>query len=82
VFAVYVALVVSAIFFATWQTQLSKSATDVESRISVLETEYYDAIAKLNSTDVALAGFGHPAHVDYVAASGKPTVTFVPKATR
>lgn len=78
----YIVLVIATIFFATWQTELSLSVRTTESRISVLETEYYDAITKLNTTNVASAGFIAPIQVEYVSASGKPTVTFVPTATR
>ncbi len=82
VFTAYLALVIAAIFFATWETKLSAAAADAESRIAALETDYYDAIAVLNNTNVASAGFARPDRVDYVAENGKPTVTFAPKATR
>lgn len=81
VFTAYIALVIAAIFFATWETQLAAAAGDAESRIAALETEYYDAIADLNTTNVASAGFGHPSRVEYVAENGKPTVTLAPKIT-
>lgn len=82
VFTAYIGLVIATVFFATWETQLAASAGDAESRIAALETEYYAAIASLNSTNVASAGFGRPARVEYVAENGKPTFTFAPKATR
>lgn len=82
VFAGYIALVAATVFFAAWETDLSLSARDAESRIAALETEYYDAIATLNNTDVASAGFHTPGKVEYVAANGKPTFTFAPSATR
>jgi hypothetical protein len=81
-FAVYVALVVATIFFAALETKLSASMRDTESRISSLETEYYDAIAKLNDTNVLSAGYHQPLSVEYVAANGKPTFTFAPSTTR
>lgn len=82
VFTAYLALVIAAIFFATWETKLAASAGDTESRIAALETEYYDAIATLNGTNIASAGFHKPEHVEYVAENGKPTFTFAPKSTR
>lgn len=82
VFAAYVGLVIATIFFASWETQLAASAGDAEARIAALETQYYDGISALNSTNIASAGYTHPAHVEYVAESGSPTFTFAPNATR
>ncbi len=81
-FVAYVALVIATIFFAALETKLAASMRDAESRIASLETEYYDAIEKLNSTNVASAGFHQPRSVEYVAANGKPTVTFAPSVSR
>ena len=81
-FVVYVVLVIATIFFASLETQLSASGRETESRISSLETEYFEAIAKLHTTNVVSAGYNNPVRVEYVAASGKSTVTFAPSATR
>lgn len=71
----YVALVAATIFFATIRTDLMLSMRTMESSVAALETEYYDAIARLSATDVAAAGFVDPVAVEYVAAAGAPAVT-------
>lgn len=73
--AAYVALVAATIFFATIRTDLMVSIRSMESTVASLETEYYDAIARLSATDVAAAGFVNPVTVDYIAAAGAPAVT-------
>lgn len=81
-FAAYAALLIATIFFASWQTGLAASVGDTEERIAALETEYFSAIAVLNTTDVASAGFHTPSRVGYVAEAGSPTFTLAPKTTR
>ncbi len=71
----YVALVATTIFFATIRTDLMVSIRSMESTVASLETEYYDAIARLSATDVGAAGFVSPTAVEYVAAAGAPAVT-------
>ncbi len=78
VFAAYIVLVIATVFFATWETELASSAGEAEARISALETEYFDAIARLSETNVASAGYHQPDRVEYVAANGKPTFTLAP----
>lgn len=72
---VYVGLMASTIFFATWQTQLTRGIMDTRSRILVLETQYYAAIAKIDSTDPSSLGLVAPANVDYVVAKRAPSLT-------
>lgn len=81
VFVAYIALVFATIFFASLETELSASMREAESRIASLETEYYDALATINATNVAAAGFHRPERVEYVAANGKPTVTLAETAS-
>lgn len=71
-FLVYLALVVTTILFATWQTQAASSISDAEAAIGALETRYYASVGSLDSTNPASLGFVHPAHVEYVAASNLP----------
>lgn len=75
--ASYIVLVLAAIFFASWQTELSRTAGEAEARIAVLETEYYDAIGQLSSLDLGSTGLASPLHVRYVAKDGYPAVTRV-----
>lgn len=71
----YVALIGVAIFFATLRTELGAEVRQAETRVAALETKYYEAIAKLNATDVTALGYVSPTQVGYVALDGTHTVT-------
>ncbi|HYD93606.1 MAG TPA: hypothetical protein VEB18_04120 [Candidatus Paceibacterota bacterium] len=71
----YLALVATTIFFATLRTDRMVSLRELESKVSALETEYYDAIAHLSATDVIAQGYVTPTSVEYVMSSGAPAVT-------
>ncbi len=73
---IYVTLVVSTIYFATWQTQGLAEIREVEGTIAALETEYYDAIALINRTDPSMHGLAAPVAVRYVAAVQNTNVSF------
>ncbi len=73
---VYLVLMVTAISFATWQTQSASRITELESSIAGLETEYYAAIARINRTDPSSFGLARPTAVRYVTAVRPTTVTF------
>lgn len=74
--AVYLALMITTIFFAAWQTQLARGIDDTRARIQGLETQYYSAIARLDSTDPSSVGLVAPAKVEYVVAQRMPGLTF------
>lgn len=80
-FAAYAALLIATIFFATWQTGLAASMRESEARVMALETEYYEAIAQLNATDVSAIGFYTPSKTEYVAEAGSPTFTLAETKT-
>jgi hypothetical protein len=71
----YIALVATAMFFATLRTELTAELQEAETRIGALETRYYDAIAELNATDVFSIGYVAPLEVGYIAQNGTPVVT-------
>jgi hypothetical protein len=73
---VYIGLMITTIFFASWQTQLARGIDDTRSRIQALETRYYDEIAKLDSTDPGSVGLVAPKKVEYVVAARMPGLTF------
>lgn len=73
---IYIALMITTIFFAAWQTQLARGIDDTRSRIQVLETRYYSEIAKLDSTDPGSVGLVAPSKVEYVVAARMPGLTF------
>ena len=63
---VYVTLVITTIYFATWQTQGISQIRELEGTIATLEADYYDAIARINNTDPGVHGLGEPLAVRYV----------------
>ena len=73
---VYVLLMAMTIFFAAWQTQLARGIDDTRARIHTLETEYYGAIAEIDSTDPYSVGLVTPSKVEYVVEARMPGLTF------
>lgn len=71
-FFAYMALVVTTIVFATWQTQAASSISDAQAAIGTLEAQYYASIGSLDSTNPYSLGFVQPKQVEYVAASNLP----------
>lgn len=67
---VYVTLVVTTIYFATWQTQGHAEIRELEGTIASLETEYYAAIERINRTNPIAHGLSAPLAVRYVTAQG------------
>ena len=63
----YVGLVISTIFFATWQTQAMSSISNAQSNIGTLETNYYTIMSRLSEINPTQAGFVDPSNVQYVA---------------
>ena len=74
--AIYVALMITTIFFAAWQTQLARGIDDSRVAIERLETQYYVAIARIDATDPYSLGLVAPTRVEYVVASRVPGLTF------
>ncbi len=75
-FAGYVALVATAIYFATLRTDLASEVGVLESEVAMLETHYYDAISRLGAADVYAQGFIIPREVSYIAPGGaEPVLT-------
>ena len=74
-FVGYLALIATTVFFASVENSLSLEAREAESRIALLETEYYDAIEDLSATDLGSAGLTDPSRVTYVSEDGAPAVT-------
>lgn len=65
-FAGYVALVATTIYFASLRTDLVSKVGILESEVAVLETHYYDAISRLGATNVFAEGFVTPKTVSYI----------------
>jgi len=73
---IYVTLVVTTIYFATWQTQGIAQIRELEGTIASLETEYYAVIERINRTDPMAHGLASPIAVRYVAATEGTNVSF------
>lgn len=73
---IYIAIMITTIFFAAWQTQLARGIDDTRSRIQALETRYYSEIAKLDSTDPGSVGLVAPSKIEYVVAARTSGLTF------
>ncbi len=65
----YVTLVVTTIFFASWQSQAIGTIRTSESTIGNLESQYYSAINSVSSINPTALGFVAPTDVEYVAAA-------------
>jgi hypothetical protein len=63
----YIGLMISTIFFATWQTQSVSSVHSAESAIANLEMKYYSAMNQISEINPATVGFVQPAQIEYVA---------------
>lgn len=74
--ALYVVLVVTAIFFASWQTQLASNVDTEQQAIGHLEDQYYAAMARVDSTDPSSMGLVAPSKVEYVVAAHDTGLTF------
>lgn len=76
----YVSLMVTTIFFASWQSQAMNTIRTNESRIGNLESQYYSTINNVSSIDPSSLGFVAPTDVEYVAAANTPSnLTFAGK---
>lgn len=75
VFAVYVVLMVGALYFASSATELASAARTKEADVVALEIKYYAAIAELTETDPASFGYVTPSVVVYVEALGAPALS-------
>jgi len=74
-FMVYVALFVSALYFASSTTEYLGIARATEADVVALETEYYIAIQKLTKTNPEELGYVTPRKVVYVEVAGAPALS-------
>lgn len=63
----YVGLMISTIFFASWESQAVSSIGSIQSNIGNLETTYYTETNKLSNINPSSVGFVEPTDVQYVA---------------
>ncbi len=75
VFSVYVLLVLTTVYFASYKTELATDIRAQEARMVTLETEYYAAVGRLTASDPETHGFVSPTQVRYVSAGGAPVFT-------
>lgn len=74
--ALYVALMVTTIVFASLQTHLAQEVQQKQMAIGKLESDYYAQVAQLDSMDPQSLGYVKPAHVTYLTQAPLPGLTF------
>lgn len=74
--AIYVALMITAIVFASLQTHLAQEVQQKHMAIGKLEADYYAEVAQLDSVDPQSLGYVKPAHVQYLTQAALPGLTF------
>ena len=74
--AVYVALMITTIIFASLQTQLAQNVQNAHKEIAKLEDAYYASVAALDATDPHALGYVTPTRVQYLTQSSLPNLTF------
>ena len=55
--------------------ELTAQVRASEIRVGALETEYYQAMSRIDESEIASRGFVTPHNVNYVAVDGTPTLT-------
>lgn len=71
----YLFLVGTTVYFVSIETKLRLALHDTESAITALESEYYGAIARINSENPAAFGLVAPDRVEYVAAAPRGAIS-------
>lgn len=74
--AIYVALMVTAIIFASLQTHLAQEVQQKQMAIGTIEADYYTQVTQLDSTDPQSLGYVKPAQVEYLTQATLPGLTF------
>jgi hypothetical protein len=72
---VYVAIVVTTVSLASYQTELQGSVADAEASIGTLESKYYDAVAVITSEDASALGYVAPKNIAYAKGAAAPVLT-------
>jgi hypothetical protein len=73
--AAYIALFATTLFFASVRSGLAAELRERESSVAALETDYYDAISRLNAGNYVSFGLVSPVAVEYVSEGGTTAVT-------
>ncbi len=73
--AAYIALFATTLFFASVRSGLAAELRERESVVAALETDYYDAISRINAGDYVSLGLVSPVAVEYVTEGGDTAVT-------
>ena len=74
--AVYVALMVTTIVFASLQTHLAQEVQQKQMAIGKLESDYYAQVAQLGAMDPKSLGYVKPTRVTYLTQASLPGLTF------
>ncbi len=63
----YVGLIITTIFFASYQSEAMNSVRVTESQIGNLESDYYSDMNNVTHMNPATLGFVNPSEIQYVA---------------
>lgn len=73
----YVALVISTVYFAARETDYRDAIHDTEASIAALEARYFAAVDRITKTDPAALGLGAPAGKRYAREAPAPSVSLL-----
>lgn len=72
----YTILIVITVYFASLQTSLVTSIREHEGAITMLESTYYDGVARISSANPYGEGYVAPSEVRYVSERTSEGLTF------
>lgn len=70
----YVGLMAFTMSFAVIHTQYAEQARDAEAQVGTLETQYFNAIARVDALDPAALGYVTPASRQFAVIPAAPAV--------
>lgn len=73
--AAYLALVIVTVSLAAWQTDLAVAVHETEGEIAMLETTYYEMVAKIDGANPSALGLVAPVAVTYAVKAPAPALT-------
>ncbi|MBP6860527.1 MAG: hypothetical protein KBC38_03145 [Candidatus Pacebacteria bacterium] len=75
--AVYIALIISTVYFAALESDLREAIHDTEASIAALEVKYFSAVDAVAKSDPSAHGLTHPAAKRYAKELPAPSVTLL-----
>ena len=73
----YVALVISTVYFAARETDYRDAIHDTEASIAELEARYFEAVDRITKTDPSTMGLAAPSGKRYAREAPAPSVSLL-----